>query len=194
LPHFKIIVLKKKSTFVKEFFKEKKQVGAIAPSSKFLMKKMLKPIDFSTAKVVIELGPGNGVFTKGLLDKLNKDTKLFSFELNENFYELIKADIQDDRLILLNKSADCIMDVLAEHNITEVDYVISSLPLAVIDAPIKNAILDASVKALKPDGKYVQFQYSLNAKKLLESKFKDVSYTFVPANIPPAFVYTCTIN
>ena len=194
MAHFKIIVLKKKSTFVKEFFKEKKQVGAIAPSSKFLMKKMLKPIDFSTAKVVIELGPGNGVFTKGLLDKLTKDAKLFSFELNENFYDLIKSDIVDERLILLNKSADCIMEVLAEHNIDEVDYVISSLPLAVIDASIKQAILDASVKALKPEGKYVQFQYSLNAKKLLESKFKNVSYKFVPANIPPAFVYTSTNN
>lgn len=158
------------------------------------MKKMLKPIDFSDAKVVIELGPGNGVFTKGLLQKLDKNAKLFSFELNENFYNLIKSKIQDERLILLNKSAEDIAEVLAEYNIDKVDYVISSLPLAVIDEPVKNAILDAAYAALKPEGKYVQFQYTLNAKKLLESKFKNVSYKFVPANIPPAFVYTCTLN
>jgi phospholipid N-methyltransferase len=186
--------LKKKSAFVKEFFKEKKQVGAIAPSSKFLMKKMLKPIDFTTAKVVIELGPGNGVFTKGLLKKLNTDARLFSFELNENFYDLISSSIQDDRLILLNESAEKIQDILSQHGIEKVDYVVSSLPLAVIDESIKQAILDAAVTALKPEGKYIQFQYTLNAKKLLESKFKSVSYSFVPANIPPAFVYTCTLH
>lgn len=183
--------MKKKSAFVKEFFKEKKQVGAIAPSSKYLMKKMLKPIDFNTAKVIIELGPGNGVFTKGLLDKMASDAKLFSFELNENFYDLIKADISDNRLVLLNDSAEKIGEILKEHNIEVVDYVVSSLPLAVIDEPVKNVILDEAVACLKPDGKYIQFQYTLNAKKLLESKFKNVSYTFVPANIPPAFVYKC---
>ncbi len=155
---------------------------------------MLKPIDFSVAKVIIELGPGNGVFTKGILEKLDKDAKLFSFELNETFYDLIKADIKDDRLILLNESAENLKEILAQHGFESVDYVVSSLPLAVIDEPIKNTILDAAVKVLKPEGKYIQFQYTLNANKLLKSKFKKVSHAFVPANIPPAFVYTCTLS
>jgi phospholipid N-methyltransferase len=185
--------LRKKSAFVKEFFREKKQVGAIAPSSKYLMKKMLEPIDFGKAKVIIELGPGNGVFTKGLLAKMSADSKLFSFELNSTFYDLICGNIKDERLILLNKSAEEIQSTLQEHGIEKADYIVSSLPLAVIDAPIKNAILDAAVSHLHPEGIYVQFQYTLNAKKLLESKFKQVKYKFVPANIPPAFVYSCKL-
>ena len=185
--------MKKKSAFVKEFFKEKKQVGAIAPSSRYLMKKMLEPIDFETAKVIIELGPGNGVFTKGLLKKMSSDSKLFSFELNTSFYDLIKSTIKDPRLILVNESAEKIGDILKEHSISEADYVVSSLPLAVIDASIKNDILDAAISHLNPNGNYIQFQYTLNAKKLLESKFNSVTYKFVPANIPPAFVYKCTI-
>ena len=54
----------KQSNFLGEFIKERKTVGAIAPSSKFLMKKMIAPIDFQKADVIVELGPGNGVFTK----------------------------------------------------------------------------------------------------------------------------------
>ena len=59
-------------------------VGAVAPSSKFLMKKRLKSVDFSKAKVIVELGPGTGVFTKGILDKMTDDAKLFSFELTSS--------------------------------------------------------------------------------------------------------------
>ena len=60
-------ILAKKSGFFNEFLKERKTVGAVAPSSKFLMKRMFAPIDFDKADVIVELGPGNGVFTKGLL-------------------------------------------------------------------------------------------------------------------------------
>jgi phospholipid N-methyltransferase len=45
-----------KKSFLKQFWKEKKMVGAMAPSSRFLAKKMLENIDFSNAKVLVELG------------------------------------------------------------------------------------------------------------------------------------------
>lgn len=184
--------LAKQANFFKEFFKEKKQVGAIAPSSKFLMKKMLKPIDFNHAKCIVELGPGNGVFTKGILDRMSSDAHLFSFELNETFYQHIKQDISDHRLTLLNKSAEKIGEVLAENGISKADYIISSLPLAVIPSPIKEKILDTAKEYLSSKGKYIQFQYTLNAKKLLEERFSEVKIDFTPANIPPAFVYKCS--
>ena len=71
----------KQSNFLGEFIKERKIVGAIAPSSKFLMKKMIAPIDFQKADVIVELGPGNGVFTKSILERMKQTSKLFSFEL-----------------------------------------------------------------------------------------------------------------
>ena len=43
------------------------------------------------------------------------------------------------------------------------------------------------------DGVYVQFQYSLNAHKLLKKKFNKVTLDFTPINMPPAFVYRCTL-
>lgn len=182
----------KQSGFLKEFFKERKQTGAVAPSSKYLMRHMLKPIDFSKAKVIVELGPGNGVFTKGLLDKMAPDALLFSFELNSSFYEFIKNTISDKRLILVNDSAEKMEDYLKQYHFTSTDYIVSSLPLAVIPEEIKNSIIEISQKILSEEGNYIQFQYSLNAKKLLEKNFKKVKVNFTAINIPPAFIYTCS--
>lgn len=181
----------KKSKFLKEFLKERKTVGAVSPSSKFLMKKMLAPINFDKANVIVELGPGNGVFTKGLLKKMKPDAKLISFELSQNFYEHINLKIRDKRLVLINDSADKLEKYLSVEGVSKVDYVVSSLPLAVIPEDVKTEVLDACVKFLGKDGKYIQFQYTLNAKKLLQSKFNNVNYKFVAVNIPPAFVYEC---
>lgn len=182
----------KKSNFFNEFLKERKTVGAVSPSSKFLMRKMIAPIDFEKANVIVELGPGNGVFTRGLLEKMKPDAKLISFELSRNFYEHINLNVRDKKLTLINDSADKLEKYLALEGIHNVDYVVSSLPLAVIPTEVKEKMLNSCVKVLGEEGKYIQFQYSLNAKKLLQTKFKDVSLKFVPVNIPPAFVYQCT--
>ncbi len=181
----------KKSKFFNEFLKERKTVGAVSPSSKFLMKKMLAPINFEKANVIVELGPGNGIFTKGLLKKMKPDAKLISFELSQNFYEHINLKIRDKRLVLINDSADKLEKYLSIEGVSKVDYVVSSLPLAVISDEVKTDVLNACVKFLGKEGKYIQFQYSLNAKKLLQSKFNNVNYKFVAVNIPPAFVYEC---
>ena len=78
-----------KGNFLKTYFKERKQVGALAPSSRFLVKKMCDKIDFETAKNIVELGPGTGVFTTELLKRASKDCRIFVIELNEEFYNFL---------------------------------------------------------------------------------------------------------
>ena len=72
-------------SFLREFFKANRMVGSVLPSSRFLSSKMLAPIDFSKSKVVVELGPGTGVFTKALLKAMPQDSQLLVIELNEAF-------------------------------------------------------------------------------------------------------------
>jgi phospholipid N-methyltransferase len=175
--------------FLSTFFTERKQVGAVAPSSKFLVNKMCNKIDFDNAKVIIELGPGTGVFTTEILKRAKKETKLILFELNEDFYDLLVEKFKDDRITVLKRSAEEVDAVLKEMNIEKVDAVLSSLPLTVIPDKIKKKIVIKSYNALKPGGVYVQYQYSLNAKKLLEMKFGKLEMGFVGINVPPAFVY-----
>jgi phosphatidylethanolamine/phosphatidyl-N-methylethanolamine N-methyltransferase len=180
-----------KRIFISEFIKQRKMVGAIAPSSVFLRKKMLARIDFSKDINIIELGPGTGIFTKGILKKMSPKSKLLSFELNPTFHLKLTNKIHDKRLNIINDSAENIKLHLKKHNIESVDVVVSSLPLTVIPDSIKNNIINSSYESLSENGMFVQFQYSLNAKKLLNSKFNFVDIVFSSLNIPPAFVYYC---
>lgn len=180
-----------KRNFLKQFFKDRKMVGAVSPSTRFLGERMLENIDFDHAKGIVELGPGTGVFTDIILERMRKDAKLLIFELNDQFYEALKARITDPRVQIIHDSAENIAKYLPLEEQTNQDVVVSSLPLMVFPDQLRRAVVDASYTALKPKGKYVQFQYSLQSKKFLEGIFGNVKVGFTVKNFPPAFVYTC---
>jgi phosphatidylethanolamine/phosphatidyl-N-methylethanolamine N-methyltransferase len=180
-----------KKSFLKHFWKDKKMVGAMSPSSKYLTAKMLKNVDFKKVKLIVELGPGTGVFTKEILKQMPADAKLLVFELNDNFFNLLKRDIQDDRMILIHDSAEKISEYVKNEGFLFADYVISSLPLANFPKKLTETILKECYDSLKNQGKYIQFQYSLLSKKNLEAQFQTIHIAFTPINFPPAFVYTC---
>ena len=56
---------------------------------------------------------------------------------------------------------------------------------------VADRILEVSKQSLATSGKFIQFQYSLQSKKVISSKFEGVRIAFTPLNFPPAFVYTC---
>ena len=176
--------------FISEVLKSTGTIGALSPSSSFLAKKMLAPIDFSKASCIVEFGPGTGVFTHKLLERMKPDSKLLSFEINPAFLEELRK-IKDHRLILISDSAEKVQDYITQQGFSSVDYIVSSLPFAMIPDSIVEKILENSAKVLSSEGKYIQFQYSLNAKKRLESNFSEVKINFTPLNLPPAFIYVC---
>lgn len=180
-----------KRNFLRQFFKDRKMVGAVSPSTRFLGEKMLENIDFDNAKSLVELGPGTGVFTDIIIERMRKDAKLLVFELNNEFYESLNARINDSRVQIIHDSAENIAKYLPEEEQTKQDAVISSLPLMVFPAELRQAVVKAAYSSLKSKGTYVQFQYSLQSKKFLESVYESVKITFTVKNFPPAFVYTC---
>lgn len=178
-----------KRKFLKEFWKDKQMVGAICPSTCFLGEKMIENVDFDKARTIVELGPGTGVFTELILDRMHPDAKLLVFELNDSFYQNLAKRFNDPRVQIIHDSAEKIADYTDGK---KVDAVISSLPLMVFSEKLRNNVVNAAYDSLKKDGKYMQFQYSLQSKKLLQSVYKTVSVKFTMKNFPPAFVYTCS--
>lgn len=178
--------------FFKTYMQEKKVVGAVAPSSRFLRKKMLAKIDFSKDLVIVEYGPGTGVFTEEIIKKMSPGSRLYVFELNEVFYDSLSTKIKDPRVKIFHDSAEKSEFYLNKDNYHHADFVLSSLPLAVIPKTVKDEILKVSEKILADQGMYVQFQYSLNAKKMLKNHFRNMNIAFTPINVPPAFVYYCS--
>lgn len=178
-------------SFTQEFIQDKKMIGSIMPSWRFLVKKIVRKINFSKDKVIVELGPGTGVFTYKIIEKLQKDTLFLVFELNETFYTKLKETINDERVILINDSAENISKHLMKLGLKDIDVIISSLPLTNLDEQIKLNIIDSCHKNLKQIGKFIQYQYSSTAKDLLEKTFKKVLIDYTIINMPPAIIYTC---
>lgn len=58
--------------FLIEYFKSPRTIGAVAPSSEKLAEKMVGDIDFKNSEVIIEYGPGTGVFTDKLVKRRRK--------------------------------------------------------------------------------------------------------------------------
>ena len=179
-----------KRSFIKQFFKDRQMVGAVSPSTRFLGRRMLENIDFNNAKLIIELGPGNGIFTDIIIERMAPDAKLIVFELNDEFYESLSSRITDPRVEIIHDSAEHMVKYSPKGE--KADCVISSLPLMVLPEQLRVSVVNTSHDILKPKGKYMQFQYSLQSKKLLESIFNSVTVKFTIKNFPPAFVYTCS--
>ncbi len=181
-----------KKEFFSAFLKQGKNVGSVTPSSKFLVKKMVEPIQFKNVKCIVELGPGTGIITLELLKNMPEDSILLAFEINNEFCDILNQ-IGDSRLKVISDSAEKLEDYLKKYNVEKVDYIVSSLPLFMIPNEVVDKILEVTTKVMNPEGAFIQYQYSLNAYKKLRNTFKKVDLNFTPMNIPPAFVFTCTI-
>jgi len=176
--------------FFRESVKNLKTVGTITRSSKYLCKAMIKPVDFSKAKVIVELGAGDGVVTKHILNKMDKDAILLAFELNPKFCAQMR-EIDDDRLIVIEDDAEKLQSYLEQHGHEKADYIISAIPFTIIPEEICFRIIENCKTSLVDQGLFIQIHYSLIPKKMYQKVFGNIDLNFVPLNVPPAWVMVC---
>ncbi len=174
--------------FIQEATRRFRQIGAIAPSSRFLVKKMIEPVDFRHANIIVELGCGTGVITRALLNRMKPETQLWAFEINNEMLNFLKK-IQDKRLHLIHDDALNFPHYLQKARIQKVDYFISSLPLAIFSTEQQRQLFQNIQQYLSRQGAYVQFQYSLLSLKHIKAFFPSVRTYFTPLNLPPAVIY-----
>ena len=118
--------------FTKEALSSK-QIGAIAPSSKFLAKNILKYVEFQENQVILEFGAGNGAITKHILNKLPSNSRLISLEINDTFLQHCQNRFANhNNFEIYNHSAIDFDMLLKKLSIEKIDYLISSLPLAIM--------------------------------------------------------------
>lgn len=180
-------------SFLKESIKNIKTVGTITRSSNFLCKSMVKHVDFENAKTIVELGAGDGVITKHILERMKKDAILLSFEVNKAFCDRLRK-INDKRLIVIEDSAENLSKYLKEQNVEHVEFIVSAIPFVALPDELGLSIVNECYKYLSLGGSFIQVHYSLLARKLYQKVFGNVDINFVPINIPPAFVLVSKKN
>ncbi|MCA1801281.1 MAG: hypothetical protein LC662_02350 [Rhodothermaceae bacterium] len=174
-------------TYLKNFIKDR-NVASVTPSSMAMVKRVCEKIDFSRDNVIVEYGPGNGVFTRYILDHSTKGSRIISIELNANFVKDLGL-IKDDRLHIYHDSAENVGQILNKFGIAEVDYILSGIPFSFIKKKQKDQILGITSSLLRPGGKFLAYQTSNHLKHPLEKHFPLVSMKYEIRNLPPMCLY-----
>ena len=175
--------------YIRSFFMDK-DVASVTPTSRFCIRTVCKPIDFSRDLTIVEYGAGAGVFAKHLLYRLSSDSRLIMFETNEHLFERLQ-EINDARIDIHNRSVEYVSEVLEQEGLAagDVDFIISGIPFSFLDEPVKKSILEQSYELLREGGAFLAYQTSGHLKEPLEEVFGNVSTEWEWRNIPPMTVY-----
>lgn len=177
--------------FASNFFKHPTMLGSIIPSSRFLVDRLLGPVDWSRARVVVEYGPGVGTVTRALLKRMPADGRLLAIELNADFADYLRREIRDPRLTVVQGSAADLGAELDRLGWPAADYAVSGIPFSTMPEDIRDSILRVTLEHLRPDGEFLVFQFSDRVRRHLERTFPEVRREFELLNFLPAHCYRC---
>jgi phospholipid N-methyltransferase len=168
-----------------------RRVGAVWPTSRWAVRDLLDMGNLSAARTVVEFGVGTGVYTEEILERLHPEGTFLAFEIEPDLASTVAARLKDPRLRVINDSAEYVDDYLEG---VKANYIISSVPFTSLPADVRRSLLEAARGALAPDGQMLVLQYSTTVLPDLERTFTRIRRRFSPLNIPPAFLFACSIS
>ncbi|MBN1918495.1 MAG: methyltransferase domain-containing protein [Verrucomicrobia bacterium] len=186
------------ASFFSAFLRRPAEVGAIAPSSRSLARRMVGGMDLAHARCVVEYGPGTGAFTREILDRLGPDGQLVAIEKNPDFIPILHERFPN--LDVVQASAEELPRLLAERGFDAADAIVSGLPYTVLPWDLVERIIAVSRECLCPGGLFNTVQYynsyvlmpaARKFQRLLHATFDEITHYRTLWNLPPAFVYSC---
>ncbi len=183
--------LEQAGLFLKNFLRHPLMLGSAIPSSRYLIQRVLDPIDWSSVNTAVEYGPGVGTFTRPILDRMHVSAKLLAIELNADFAELLRADVNDRRLRVAEGSCADVGRWMNQHNLPQADFILSGMTYTVLPHEVRHKILAGTYDALTPHGTFAVFQYTRAVLPDLQEVFGHVEEDFEPLNILPARIFRC---
>ncbi len=178
--------------FAKNFFRHPRMLGSIIPSSRFLIRRLLREADWSKVRTVVEYGPGVGTITRAVLERLRPDARFVVIETNPDFVAYLQESLPDPRLHVVQGSAADVEQILAERGLSHADVAISGIPMSTLPPGVRESVLDATRRVLDPGGQFLVYQFSPTVGTHLERVFTSVRRSFEPLNVLPASLYFCT--
>lgn len=180
--------IQEKILFFNRFISAPKQIGSVVPSSRSLCSKMVQSVPWDEVDNLAELGPGTGVIT-GYIRKAKPDhTRVLLFEKEARMRKQLSEKFPE---FACYPEACKLTETLRAEGIGHLDCVISGLPFFNFSPELREELLNQIYRSLRPGGRFIAFQYSVQMKSLLSEQFELEGLRFVPFNVPPAFVYVC---
>lgn len=151
--------------FLRQTFSTFNTTGAVAPSSSYLARAMVKhlpddkdiPADFK----VLEVGPGTGAFTAAIARKMNGCGSLQVYEINSSFVAHLKARVESEPDFQSMRGRMQITEgnILELRPESKFDAIISGLPFNNFTPPDVRGFLDHFKTLIKPGGTLTFFEY-----------------------------------
>jgi phospholipid N-methyltransferase len=177
--------------YVRQYISDR-DVGALHPSSRFLVRRLIRCLRAGPIRTVVELGPGPGVATRPLLEALPAEARYIAIEKNPAFLAALKSSIADPRLSAVEGDACSVREILSSQGVATADAIIASIPFSFLSEEQRAGLVDAVWSLLADDGDFVIFhQFTPLMLSLVKKRFPRVRVLFEPRNIMPCFLIHC---
>jgi phosphatidylethanolamine/phosphatidyl-N-methylethanolamine N-methyltransferase len=183
--------------FLKRWLRRPLAMGAVVPSGRLLAEAMAettKAVLAGRSGHVVELGAGTGEVTKALLAAGLAPERLALVERDPELARFLRGHFPGPRII--EGDAARLPRLLADHEVTPVAAVVSSLPLLSLPAGIVQSIVGGVFEALPRGAALVQFTYGPTPpvpRAVRERLHLDGAHgKRIWRNVPPAVVWTFT--
>ena len=169
-----------------EFTKNILVTGAFKETSRRVELEITSKLPATENQVIVEFGMGHGNITREILKNISPSSKVFAFEVNEEFCDYVATHVKDDRLVIVNDGAEN----LHKHVGTPVHGFISSIPFTFFSKEMSNSILRGAYDSLEKKCHFSQVLYSKVHVKKFKNVFDEVKVKTM-LNIPLECIYHC---
>ena len=178
---------------LRAFWRDPKGVAALTPTSRASIARIVSKLPVSEARVAVEFGPGSGVFTRTLLERLGPRARLLAIEANSESAGRLAAQLPDARLTVVHDTAAQVREIVSELGLGRVDCALSGIPFFWLGPEAALEIVASTHAALAPGGVLVTYQmFYLPRRRLqvhLERCFRTVRSELDFRNLPPHRIY-----
>ncbi len=169
-----------------EFTKNLLTTGAFKETSRKVEVEITSTLPRDENRTIVEFGIGHGNITREILRIIHPTSRLYAFEVKEEFCEYVASEIKDPRLTIINDGAE----KLLEYVEPPLHGVVSSLPLTLFPKDLRRFLLQTTYEALAEGAYFNQVLYTKVHEKTLRKYFDKVTMVrFI--NIPMEYVYHC---
>ena len=186
------------TTFTSAALRKPGTVGAIAPSSPRLARRMADVVPGQGHPTVVELGPGTGAVTRVIAAALAGRGTQLALEVDRDMVTHLRRVFPH----VQSHHADAaeLAEILLTSGLGKVDAVVSGLPWTLFGHEAQLGIIEQVTRVLGPGAPFTTFAYShvtrlptqRRFRGVLEASFSDVVVTpTVWRNLPPALCYQC---
>ncbi|WP_319412239.1 methyltransferase domain-containing protein [uncultured Cohaesibacter sp.] len=181
--------------FLRRWFDDPLKVGAVAPSSPALARKMASYVPLEQPGLVLELGPGTGVVTNAVLRHGIDPERVLAVEYSGEFVSMLRDRFAG--VAVMQGDAYDFETIRQKHIDAPLAAVVSSLPLFSRPKAMRKRLISLCLDALAPGAPFIQFSYALVPPvSEKEGNFTIESSNWILGNLPPArvWVYRRPVN